>query len=242
MCAARDLNRLQHAFAGREPAEEEQVVVGGRTEAADAGVHRVMDDGDHGEAGEQPRLGVRDGHERRLAVVRPEGDLGRRRRVMQGLQNRNRRHPRVGQRHRVVLGLVVNEVEGGGPFHRRRQVEQLAQLPRPQGHVLVVALREERVQPGVGDRRGGREEGDVVAAGDQAVGEHGGDGFDRTGPLGGDRLRDRSDEGDAEAAALGEGTPCTGGHAQALSRNGGRTLDASKHSCAMSDARRAWAR
>ena len=138
--------------------------------------------------------------------------------------------------------VIDNPVEGGGPFHRRRQVEQLAQLPRPQGRVLVVALREERVQPGVGDRRGGREEGDVVAAGDQAVGEHGGDGFDRTGPFGGDRLRDRADEGDAEAAALGEGTPCTGGHAQALSRNGGRTLDASKHSCAMSDARRAWVR
>ena len=65
---------------------------------------------------------------------------------MQRLHERRRREPRERQRHRVVLGLVVDDVEVAGPLDRGGEVQQLVQLPRPHVAVVAVAVREDRVQ------------------------------------------------------------------------------------------------
>ena len=164
--AARDVDGLQHALALGEAAEEQQVVVAARPRNGNAATSMAC-----GTTPTtlrpviRPRLRVRDGDERRVGIVaRPQRHLAGAGRVMQRLHQRHAGQTAERQRQRVVLGLVVDDVERRGPLDGGRQVEQLAQLPRPDRRVLAVAARERGVQRGAGARLAGREERHVVAA------------------------------------------------------------------------------
>ena len=135
------------------------------------GVDAVQHDARDRAAAQQPFLLLRDRDERHLGIARPQGHFAGRRRVMQGLHDRSRRQPPEGDRHRVVGGLVVDEVEVAGALDRCRDVAHLVEFPRPHVEVLDVALRERGVQRGGRARAARREQRDVHAAAHQAFGE-----------------------------------------------------------------------
>ena len=229
--ASGHLDRLQHALALGEPAEEQQVVVGLRLKRERVGVDAVQHDVDDVQAGKEAGLlhGNRD--ERRLGIALPQPNLGLARRVMQRLHDRRGRQPRERERHRVVGRLVMNDVELVRALDRRGEVQHLVELPRPHVLVVPVAVLVDGVQLGCGLRVGGGEERDVVAARHEAFGQ------ERRHQLNRARLvrrhfgGDRGDVRDAQWSCV---------HAHACSRSGGSTRRASKCSRAMSAAIRAW--
>ena len=123
------------------------------------------------EAVEQTGLLGRNGDEGRLRVSGPELDFRVAGRVVQRLKDRRRREPRKRQRHRVVLGLVVNDVEIARPLDGRGKIQQLVQLPRPHVLVVAIAVRIDRVQPCRRHRVGRRKQRHVMAARDEAFGQ-----------------------------------------------------------------------
>ena len=153
------------------------------------------------EAVEQAGLLARNRHERRLWVSGPEADFGLAGRVVQRLEHGDWRDSRKRQRHRVVLGLVVNDVEIVCPLDGRRKIQQLVQLPRPHVLVLTVAVRVDRVERARGCGIAGREQRDVVAARHQPLGQQRRHRLHGPRPRGRDGRGDRSDVGDPQAAA-----------------------------------------
>ena len=141
-----DVDRTEDALSLRESTEEQQVVVGLFAERQPVGLDAVQDDSSDVESREQARLFLRDGDERGFRVSLPQRDLGRSWRVMQCLDDWRRRQSREGQRHRVVTGFVVDDVELARAFHRGGDVQHLVHLPRPHGLVVPIAVRIRGVQ------------------------------------------------------------------------------------------------
>src|SRR5437667_5868081 len=94
--------------------------------------------GHHVQATKKARLLVGDGDERRLRVPRPQRDLRFARRMMKCLYDRGGRESPERERHRVVRGFIVNDVEIARALDGRGEVEHLVELPWP--HVLVVPV------------------------------------------------------------------------------------------------------
>ncbi len=133
-----DLDRLEHPFALGEAAEEQQVVVGLRAKHEIIGVDAVEHDVHDVQAVQKPALLPGDRHERRFRIPRPEAGLRFAGRVVERLDDGRRRQPRERQRHRVVGGLVMDDVEIARALDRGGEVQHLIELPRP--HVLVVPV------------------------------------------------------------------------------------------------------
>ena len=251
-----DLDRLQHALAFGETAKKEQVVVGLFLEHEVVGVDAVQHGLDHVQSGEQARLLVRDGDEGGLRVARPQRHLRRARRVMQRLHDGGRRQPREGERHGVVRRFVMNDVEVARPLDRGRKIQHLVELPRPHVLVMPVAVREDRVEPGLGGRVFVGEERDVVAALDEPLGQERRHDLDRAGFSRRDRRRHGGNVRNAQRRCVGSvALRCLGAqvrrcgarvrrrgrgaHTPAASSSFGMTTRASKCSRAISPARRA---
>ena len=225
---ARDVDRLDRSFAFGEPAEEQQVIVGALPEREPVGVDAVQHGADHVEARKEPRLLIRDGDVAGLRVVRPQLQLGLAGRVMQRLDDRRRRQPREGERHRIVGRFVVDDVEAAGALDGRRQVEHLVELPRPHVLVVPVAVGERRVQLPLRLGVGRAEQGDVEPALDETFREQGRHLLHRSG-LGRRNARgNRADVSDPQA------------HAVTSSRSRPSTRSATKCSRAIAAASRAW--
>ena len=147
-----------------------------------------------------------------------------------------RRQARERERHRGVLGLAVNHVEGARALDGGGEVEQLAELPRPHATCRRRSRADRRVQLRGGDRRAGGEQRDVVAARDEPVGQQRRHGLDGARTVGAASRSRPGHLGDTERLVDAARLP----HAHAVSSRRGSTRDASKCSRAISPARRAW--
>ena len=163
-----DRYRFEDALALGEPAKKEHVVVRHGPVWQRVDVDRVMDNASHVQSLQLPRLRVGDGDEGRVRIARPERHFGGGRPVVDGLDDGNRCD--VGEREgdwRVLrLGMDSDRtVHPCVPVSTAAAtLKQLTQLPRPERIVLVVAVRERRMQPGRGIGRSGGVERDVMAA------------------------------------------------------------------------------
>ena len=114
---------------------------------------------------------LRDGDERRFGIALPQRNFRGTRRMVQGLNDRRRRQSRERERHRIVAGLVVDDVELARAFHSGGQVQHFVHLPGPHRFVVPVTERVGGVQRRRRLRVAGGKQRHLVAAGDQPFGQ-----------------------------------------------------------------------